>query len=86
MFIGDSKLQDQIFNLKFSAKQFSKESQKAEKEERAEKLKIKKAMDKGTSFPTNGVFSCWRRLETGETSNSPPLPRPLPSNTPSNYN
>jgi len=56
MFIGDSKLQDQIFNLKFSAKQFSKESQKAEKEERAEKLKIKKAMDKGTSFPTNGLL------------------------------
>lgn len=47
MFSYNSKLQDQIFNLKFAAKQFTKESQKAEKEEKAEKLKIKKAMEKG---------------------------------------
>lgn len=86
MFIGDSKLQDQIFNLKFSAKQFSKESQKAEKEERAEKLKIKKAMDKGTVFPDTPSSHVVVLGSKQETSNSPPLPLPLSPNTPSNHN
>jgi len=44
---GGDKLLDQVFNLKFSAKQLSKQSVKCEKEEKAEKLKVKKAIEKG---------------------------------------
>ena len=35
-----------IFNLKFTAKQFNRQAIKAEKDEKAEKLKAKKAMEK----------------------------------------
>eukprot|EP00884_Botryococcus_braunii_P022534 jgi/Botrbrau1/8965/Bobra.0148s0077.1 len=44
--MGD-KLLDQIFNLKFTSKQLVKQSHKCEKEEKAEKLKVKKAIEKG---------------------------------------
>lgn len=36
-----------VFNLKFTAKQLSRSAVKAEKEEKAEKLKVKKAIEKG---------------------------------------
>ncbi|GLI69280.1 hypothetical protein VaNZ11_013857 [Volvox africanus] len=45
--MGGDKLLDQIFNLKFTAKQLARSAIKAEKEEKAEKLKIKKAIEKG---------------------------------------
>lgn len=41
-----SKLFDQIFNLKFTAKQLQRQSIKCEKDEKAEKMKAKKAMEK----------------------------------------
>ena len=44
--MGD-KLLDQIFNLKFTSKQLVKQSQKSGKEEKSEKLKVKKAIEKG---------------------------------------
>lgn len=44
--MGD-KLMDQIFNLKFTAKQLSRSAVKCEKEEKEEKSKIKKAIEKG---------------------------------------
>lgn len=44
--MGD-KLLDQIFNLKFTSKQLVKQSHKCEKDEKAEKLKVKKAIEKG---------------------------------------
>jgi hypothetical protein len=37
----------QIFNLKFTAKQLSRAAIKSEKEEKSERLKIKKAIEKG---------------------------------------
>lgn len=37
----------QIFNLKFTAKQLSRSAVKCEKEEKSEKLKVKKAIEKG---------------------------------------
>ena len=43
---GD-KLMDQIFNLKFTSKQLVRQSKKCEKEEKSEKLKVKKAIEKG---------------------------------------
>jgi len=45
--MGGDKLFEQVFNLKFMAKQLAKSAVKSEKEEKAEKLKIKKAMEKG---------------------------------------
>ncbi|KAK9790530.1 hypothetical protein WJX73_000707 [Symbiochloris irregularis] len=45
--MGGDKLLDQIFNLKFTSKQLVRQSRKAEKEEKSEKLKIKKAIEKG---------------------------------------
>lgn len=41
------KLMDQIFNLKFTAKQLARSAIKCEKEEKSEKLKVKKAIEKG---------------------------------------
>mmetsp|Transcript_1494 Transcript_1494/g.3064 ORF Transcript_1494/g.3064 Transcript_1494/m.3064 type:complete len:207 (+) Transcript_1494:184-804(+) len=40
-------LEDELFNLKFSSKQLSRESKKAEKEMEKEKAKVKKAMTEG---------------------------------------
>eukprot|EP00163_Fabomonas_tropica_P007200 TRINITY_DN16891_c0_g1_i2.p1 TRINITY_DN16891_c0_g1~~TRINITY_DN16891_c0_g1_i2.p1 ORF type:complete len:206 (+),score=62.25 TRINITY_DN16891_c0_g1_i2:185-802(+) len=40
-------IEDQLFNLKFTAKQLARQSKKCEKEEKAEKLKTKKAIEKG---------------------------------------
>eukprot|EP01027_Heterolobosea_sp_BB2_P004494 GEZU01006885.1.p1 GENE.GEZU01006885.1~~GEZU01006885.1.p1 ORF type:complete len:195 (+),score=67.44 GEZU01006885.1:189-773(+) len=40
-------LEDQLFQLKFISKQFARNAVKAEKEEKAEKLKVKKAIEKG---------------------------------------
>lgn len=45
--MGGDKLLDQIFNLKFTAKQLQRAAVKCEKEEKAEKLKVKKAIEKG---------------------------------------
>merc|ERR1719454_886130 len=49
LFGGDPTkgLEKQLFNLKFTAKQVTNLSKKCEKEESAEKTKIKKAMEKG---------------------------------------
>lgn len=47
MFNSSNKLFDQIFELKFTSKQLNKQSQKCESEEKAEKVKAKKAMEKG---------------------------------------
>lgn len=44
---ADNKLLDQIFNLKFTSKQLVRASKKCEGEEKSEKLKIKKAIEKG---------------------------------------
>jgi len=44
--MGD-KLLDQIFNLKFTAKQLNKQSQKSTKDEKVERTKVKKAIEKG---------------------------------------
>lgn len=44
---ADNKLLDQIFNLKFTSKQLVRASKKCESEEKSEKLKIKKAIEKG---------------------------------------
>lgn len=41
------QLLDQIFNLKFTSKQLVRAAKKCEKEEKDEKLKIKKAVEKG---------------------------------------
>ncbi|CEO99638.1 Chromatin-modifying protein 1a [Plasmodiophora brassicae] len=40
-------LDDYVFNLRFMSKQLARQSVKAEKEEKASKLKCKKAMEKG---------------------------------------
>ncbi|CAI8018471.1 ESCRT-related protein CHMP1A, partial [Geodia barretti] len=36
-----------LFNLKFSSKQMARNAKRCEKEEKAEKLKLKKALQKG---------------------------------------
>jgi len=40
-------LENQVFNLKFNAKQFERMSKKCEKNEKAQKLKLKQAIEKG---------------------------------------
>mmetsp|Transcript_8119 Transcript_8119/g.20856 ORF Transcript_8119/g.20856 Transcript_8119/m.20856 type:complete len:205 (+) Transcript_8119:76-690(+) len=40
-------MENQLFNLKFTAKQLNRMSKKAEKEEKAERSKVKKAIEKG---------------------------------------
>jgi len=44
---ADRRLMDQVFNLKFSAKQLERQSRKCEKEEKAERARVKKAIEKG---------------------------------------
>eukprot|EP01023_Acetabularia_acetabulum_P018784 TRINITY_DN194_c0_g1_i2.p1 TRINITY_DN194_c0_g1~~TRINITY_DN194_c0_g1_i2.p1 ORF type:complete len:199 (+),score=30.91 TRINITY_DN194_c0_g1_i2:115-711(+) len=43
------KLMEQVFNLKFLSKQLNRQSKKCEKEEKDEKLKVKKAIQKGNT-------------------------------------
>jgi charged multivesicular body protein 1 len=45
--MGGDKVLEQIFNLRFTSKQLVRSSKKCEKEEKAEKLKVKKAIEKG---------------------------------------
>ena len=44
---GQDKLLDQIFQLKFTSKTLVRSAKKCEKEEKNEKLKVKKAIEKG---------------------------------------
>lgn len=55
MFNSSNKLFDQIFELKFTSKQLNKQSQKCESEEKAEKVKAKKAMEKGKRDGLSGL-------------------------------
>ena len=53
---GNTKaLEKQLFNLKFTAKQMGRLSTKCEKEEKTEKGKIKKALEKDNH---DGAFEC----------------------------
>ena len=38
---NEASIEDHLFNLKFTAKQFQRESQKMEKQEKQDRLKIK---------------------------------------------
>ena len=42
-----ASMEKHLFNLKFAAKELERASKKADKEEKAEKLKLKKAIEKG---------------------------------------
>ncbi|KAJ8027090.1 Charged multivesicular body protein 1b [Holothuria leucospilota] len=42
-----SKMEKHMFNLKFAAKNLERQSKKCEKEQKAERLKLKKAIEKG---------------------------------------
>merc|ERR1712188_350007 len=44
---SEKQLLDQIFNLKFTSKQLSRSANKCVKDEKGEKLKVKKAIEKG---------------------------------------
>lgn len=44
---ANDRLMEQIFQLKFTTKQLSRQAKKAEKDEKAEKNKVKKAIEKG---------------------------------------
>lgn len=46
--MGD-KLLEQVFNLKFMAKQLNRSAIKCEKDEKSERLKVKKAIEKGNT-------------------------------------
>lgn len=52
------QLLDQIFNLKFTSKQLVRAAKKCEKEEKDEKLKIKKAIEKGARAKRRLLLSC----------------------------
>ncbi|XP_042354911.1 charged multivesicular body protein 1b [Plectropomus leopardus] len=41
------KMEDQLFNLKFAAKELERSAKKCDKEEKSEKAKVKKAIQKG---------------------------------------
>eukprot|EP00250_Pteridium_aquilinum_P002620 c12842_g2_i1 orf=1-222(-) len=44
---SQAKLLDQIFQLKFTSKSLVRQAKKCEKEEKSEKVKVKKAIEKG---------------------------------------
>lgn len=60
-----SQLMDQIFNLKFTSKQLVRAAKKCEKEEKDEKLKIKKAIEKGAWVLAAGVECSWGAVGSG---------------------
>jgi len=70
MFNSSNKLFDQIFELKFTSKQLNKQSQKCESEEKAEKSKAKKAMEKGKRNELTGL-QCLN-LELNNMGYTPP--------------
>jgi charged multivesicular body protein 1 len=45
--MSTAQMEKHLFNLKFAAKQLNRDSKKCEKEEKAERAKLKKAMEKG---------------------------------------
>ena len=45
--MSTSSMEKHLFNLKFASKQMLRDSKKCEKEEKAEKTKLKKAIEKG---------------------------------------
>ena len=44
-----ASMEKHLFNLKFAAKELERCSKKCDKEEKAEKLKLKKAIEKGNA-------------------------------------
>lgn len=52
---------DHLFNLKFAVKELERNSKKCEKEEKAEKLKTKKAIQKG-NMEVNDKFNTKYKL------------------------
>lgn len=80
---SDNKLLDQIFNLKFTSKQLVRASKKCEADEKAEKAKIKKAIEKGalvaTQTPQNPGLSGCKVVELGRRfRQAVPHSHPLP--------
>ena len=60
--MSSAQMEKHLFNLKFAAKQLNRDSKKCEKEEKAERAKLKKAMEKGNMevariHAENGKFS-----------------------------
>jgi charged multivesicular body protein 1 len=55
--VGD-KLLEQVFNLKFMAKQLNRSAIKCEKDEKSERLKVKKAIEK------NNTGKPWMSIST----------------------
>lgn len=60
MFNSNSKLFDQIFELKFTKKQLVQESKRCEATENSQKMKAKQAMEKSEGLQTS--FMPTRRL------------------------
>ena len=59
MFGGGNNMEKQLFNLKFAAKNLERSSNKCEKEEKAEKLKLKKVtniMERWNDYDSS--FTC----------------------------
>ena len=59
-----SAMEKHLFNLKFAAKQLNRDSKKCDKEEKAEKAKLKKAIEKGNMevariHAENGIGLFW---------------------------
>ena len=49
-----AQMEKHLFNLKFAAKDLERNSKKCDKEEKAEKLKLKKAIEKGNMEASGG--------------------------------
>ena len=47
--MSTKQLDNHLFNLKFASKQLLRDSKRCEKEEKAEKAKLKKAIEKGNT-------------------------------------
>ena len=64
--MGD-KLFEQVFNLKLTAKQLNRSAVKCEKDEKAERLKVKKAIEKGNTEGAK-IYAEVRRFCAGHFS------------------
>ena len=68
--MSTKQLDNHLFNLKFASKQLLRDSKRCEKEEKAEKAKLKKAIEKGNTGMVKNTICHFVHFLTNELKSS----------------
>ena len=68
--MSTKQLDNHLFNLKFASKQLLRDSKRCEKEEKAEKAKLKKAIEKGNTGMVKNTICYFVHFLTNELKSS----------------